>query len=235
MASRALLLTNDPEVKSALEQISRELGLAVVTCDTAEKALQLVQRSGFGAAVVDCDDVHGGAEFLREIRRSWTTKNCAVVALLNGTTAEADALDLGADTVVNKSRNGADLRSKLMNVCRALNRRSDHRVEINVPVWVTCGEVVDRRAQAFNISEGGIGLRFEEPLLVDDVLSLHFELPGMQHRFRARGEIAWAEPSGHVGLRFLSITDPGRAELGAWLARQRTLINPSAPTISTWR
>jgi DNA-binding response OmpR family regulator len=229
-----LLLTNDAHVKSALQQISRELGLVVETCDTIEQASQAVRRTSFDAAVVDCDDLHGGAAFLREIRRSWTTKNCSVVALLNGATASADALDMGADTIVEKSQSRDALRSTLLSVCRVLNRRGDHRVALSVPVWVTCGEIVDRRAQAFNISEGGIGLRFEEALLVDDVLSLRFELPNSQHRFRARGEIAWAEPGGRVGIRFLSVSDPGRAELSAWLARQRTLSAP-APALPSWR
>ena len=235
MPGRALLLSNDTQVKSALQQIARELGLTVETCDTVQKAAQAVGRSSFDAAIVDCDDTHGGAAFLREIRGSWTTKNCSVVALLNGGTAEADALDLGADTVVSKSQSREALRETLLSVCRVLNRRGDHRVAVSVPVWVTCDEVVDRRAQCFNISEGGIGLRFEEPLLVDDILSLRFELPGSPHRFRARGEIAWAEPGGRVGIRFLSISEPGRTELGAWLARQRTLISRPAPAISSWR
>jgi len=166
--------------------------------------------------------VQGGAAFLRDVRRPWTTRNAAVVAVLNGATAAADASDMGADSIVSKPVAADSLRPILLEICRTLRRRAHERVAFAFRVWVTAGAILERQAQAFNISEGGIGLRLEQAIREDDLLSLKFELPGCQHRFLVRGEIAWADPSGRMGVRFIGMAAPATEELRTWLAQRRT-------------
>ena len=171
--------------------------------------------------MVDCDDVQGGAAFLRDVRRSWTTKNAAVVAVLDGATAPADASDMGADSIVSKPVPLDRLRQILLKVCGTLRKREHERITLTVRVWVTAGAILERQAEARNISEGGIGLCFEEAIREDEVLSLKFELPGCKHRFRVRGEIVWADPTGRMGVRFVAMPAPATEELSTWLALRR--------------
>jgi hypothetical protein len=158
---------------------------------------------------------------LRDVRRAWTTKNAAVVAVLDGATAPADASDMGADSIVSKPVPADSLRHILLRVCGTLRKREHERVALTFRVWVTAGAILERQARALNISEGGIGLAFEEANLEDEVLSLKFELPGCKHRFRIRGEIVWADPTGRMGVRFVGMAPPTTEELATWLALRR--------------
>ena len=216
-----MLLTHDAHLSSVVQEITREVAIALQSCETVDCAKRTIAGSTFDAVVVDCDDVQGGTAFLRDVRRAWTTKNAAVVAVLDGATATADASDMGADSVVSKPVPVDILRQILMKVCGTLRKREHQRVTLTVRVWVTAGAIVERQAESLNISEGGIGLCLGEAILEDEALSLKFELPGCKHRFRVRGEIVWADPSGRMGVRFVGMTPPATEELRMWLALRR--------------
>jgi DNA-binding response OmpR family regulator len=221
MPGRALLLTHDARLSSVVQQITREVAIALQSCETVASAKRTIAASTFDAVMVDCDDVQGGTAFLRDVRRSWTTKNAAVVAVLDGATAPADASDMGADSIVSKPVPPDRLRQILLKVCGTLRKREHERITLTVRVWVTAGAILERQAEARNISEGGIGLCFAEANLEDELLSLKFELPGCKHPFHVRGEIVWADPTGRMGVRFVGISAPVTEELSMWLARRR--------------
>jgi DNA-binding response OmpR family regulator len=221
MPGRALLLTHDAHLSSVVQEVSREVAIALQPCETVASAKRTIAGSTFDAVLVDCDDVQGGAAFLRDVRRAWTTRNAALVAILNGATAPADASDMGADSFVSKPVALDGLRPILIKICRTLSKREHERVALKFPVWVTAGAIFERQAEAFSISEGGLGLRLEEGIREDEVLSLKFELPGCRHRFRVRGEIVWMDPTGRMGARFVGMAAPARQELSLWLSLRR--------------
>jgi DNA-binding response OmpR family regulator len=221
MPGRALLLTHDAHLSSVVQEITREVAIALQSCETVDSARKTIAGSTFDAVMVDCDDVQGGTAFLRDVRRAWTTKNAAVVAVLDGATAPADASDMGADSIVSKPVPVDRLRHILLKVCGILRKREHERVTLTVRVWVTAGAIFERQAESLNISEGGIGLCFEEANLEDELLSLKFELPGCKHPFLVRGEIVWADPTGRMGVRFVGMPAPATEELGRWLALRR--------------
>ena len=78
MPGRALLLTHDPLLSRLVQGITREVAIALHSCETVDAARKTIADSTFDAVVVDCDDVQGGAAFLRYIRLAWTTRNAAV-------------------------------------------------------------------------------------------------------------------------------------------------------------
>jgi DNA-binding response OmpR family regulator len=221
MPGRALLLTHDARLSTVVQEITREVAIALQSCETVESAKTTIAGSTFDAVLVDCDDVQGGTAFLRDVRRAWTTRNAAVVAVLDGATLPADASDMGADSIVSKPVAADSLRQILLKVCGTLRKREHERVTLTVRVWVTAGAILERQAETLNISEGGIGLCLGEAILEDEVLSLKFELPGCKHRFRVRGEIVWADPSGRMGVRFVGMPAPAKEELSMWLALRR--------------
>jgi DNA-binding response OmpR family regulator len=221
MPGRALLLTHDLFLSSVVQEIMLEMAIALHSCETVDAARKSIAGSTFDAVLVDCDDVQDGAAFLRYIRLAWTTRNAAVVAVLNGATAAADASDMGADSVLSKPVPPDSLRQIMLQIRATLSKRAHTRVTVAVRVWVSAGDIMERLAESFNISEGGIGLCLEEVIREDEVLSLRFELPGCKHRFLLRGEIAWADPTGRMGVRFVGMAAPANDELGMWLAVHR--------------
>jgi DNA-binding response OmpR family regulator len=128
MPGRALLVTRDTYLAGLVQKVARELALQVQSHDTIGAAADALSRSSFDAVLVDCDDLAGGGQFLRQVRSSWTAKNAAIVAILNGNTSPADAMDLGADTTLEKSRADALLWETVVSVCRSLDHREHTHV-----------------------------------------------------------------------------------------------------------
>ena len=73
-------------------------------------------------------------------------------------------------------------------------RRGEPRVEVDV-------EVRYRTAQEFlsaytrNISGGGIFVRTQHPLGLNQVVRVRFTLPGIPHNFECNGSVVWANPA----------------------------------------
>jgi type IV pilus assembly protein PilZ len=73
------------------------------------------------------------------------------------------------------------------------DRRSEPRAEVDV-------EVHYRTAQEFlsaytrNISGGGIFVRTQHPLGLNQVVRVRFTLPGITHSFECKGTVVWANP-----------------------------------------
>jgi DNA-binding response OmpR family regulator len=226
MPGRGLLLTVDEHLSELVYRVGREASVLIEAFETADEATKAQTQRSYDIAVVDCDDVYNGASFLHGLRRSWTTKSATIIAVLNGGTSAFDAIDAGADATIDKSKAPELLPHEILAACKALEKREHQRVAVKLPVWVTAGSLLDCRAESFNVSEGGIGLNIDHTILHDDIFTLRFELPGCEHKFHLRGEIAWADARGCFGIRFLSLPEPARGKLCDWLARRRGSANP---------
>ena len=76
-----------------------------------------------------------------------------------------------------------------------------------------------------NLALGGMGLRFRDPVNEDEILRLRFQLPGTTTVIHAQGEIAWADPQGGVGVRFVSLAGNSRVELEKWIQARAGTVN----------
>lgn len=85
--------------------------------------------------------------------------------------------------------------------------------------------MVDRSAETFNLSLGGIGVRLTEPIEDDDMVQVRFCLPDCATSIRARGEIAWPDPEGNTGIKFLGMNSESHAHLAHWLERAALRIS----------
>ena len=88
---------------------------------------------------------------------------------------------------------------------------------MRLPVFLSFGQVLDRRAEAFNVSLGGLGLRVRDPLEEDEIVHLRFWLPQCPTPVQARGEIAWSDRQGNAGIRFTAMSQGSLAALAQWL------------------
>ncbi|MBV9087249.1 MAG: PilZ domain-containing protein, partial [Acidobacteriaceae bacterium] len=98
------------------------------------------------------------------------------------------------------------------------DQRRFPRQRVRMPAYLSFGSTVDRLATMFNLSEGGVGVSTPEPVPMDEIVRISFQLPsGAQ--LRAMGEVAWIDAHGNAGLRFLSISDAALEQLRSWMER----------------
>ena len=77
----------------------------------------------------------------------------------------------------------------------------------------------DVRCCCVNISEGGMSVSTSVPLSPGEDVQVQFTLPGHKEPFLAESRICWSK-TGHLGIRFVSLSDEQKAELQVWLSQK---------------
>jgi CheY-like chemotaxis protein len=218
-----LVATNDIVAGRMFCRIADELSATVEFRDDAKSSLAALEQQRFDIVVIDCDDVYQGDWLLRTARKARANKSSVLVAVTDGATEAADAQDLGANIVLAKPLSFNHVRSELREACATLatGHRRDRRHAVRLPVFLSFGQVLDRRAEAFNLSMGGLGVRVSEPIDEDEIIQVRFTLPGCATCLQARGEIAWADREGNMGIKFIGMSTECSNVLAYWLDTRR--------------
>jgi hypothetical protein len=75
------------------------------------------------------------------------------------------------------------------------------------------------RCNSVNVSEGGMALTTSIALVPGENVHVQFTLPGHEVPFLAESTICWWK-TGHLGIRFPSISQEHKSELQGWLSRK---------------
>src|SRR5258708_3747308 len=72
-------------------------------------------------------------------------------------------------------------------------------------------------AKTTNVSEGGMAIRVLGKLPKDVQAQFRFTLPGMNISLDLKGQVAWADGTGHIGIRFVEVPQSSQYQLEKWL------------------
>lgn len=214
-----LLLSHDVETVTAFRSSSGEMGVHLYLCEEARDARSALREHRYDAIAIDCDDTHAGRTVLKSVRQGSTNRATVVLAILNGDTQGADAIDMGANLVLNKPVSCDAARQQLLRMRDLVGRdqRRFPRYPAEGPVYVSFGRTIDRGAELVNLAIAGMGIRMRERVQDDEIVRLRFQLPGTSTVIQVQGEIVWSDPQGVVGIRFLSLSGHSRAALEKWI------------------
>lgn len=202
-------------VQSALDSHGASLQLR----QDSASALELVSRRHLDGLVIDCDDVPGGTKALPALRSSPANKQTLILAVVNGLTSAEEALALGADLALSKPIQPTRLCSILDTAIPKMQRehRRYFRCDVDLPVRLQnpLGQFVTARMQ--NVSEDGLAIRLIDPVRLQGVVIVEFELPSIEPQaFHAKADVIWSD-SFAMGLRFLYIDRDSAIALQTWL------------------
>lgn len=68
-----------------------------------------------------------------------------------------------------------------------------------------------------NLSQGGAAIQAVAPLRLNQNVRMRFDLMNPRARIDLRAEVAWANPSGQAGLRFLDMPPQVKSQLNDWI------------------
>jgi CheY-like chemotaxis protein len=228
MPLESLLLSRDPDVIRVLQPALAKLLIDVEVCRGARSGTEIIFSEKFDAVIVDCDDLQGGVDVLKQLRKSPSNRTSIAFAILNGTTTTHEAFELGATFVMQKPLT-------LLNAMRCFSaglglilreRRRYYRCPAELAVVLTVNQNREIRATSTNVSEGGIALRAASDLEKGTLGKLVLTLPGNRGAVECKAEFAWVDGKGHVGLRFLEMGKPSRQLLDIWLEEQILKLVP---------
>jgi hypothetical protein len=72
-------------------------------------------------------------------------------------------------------------------------------------------------ATSTNVSEGGMAIRILGKLPKDAEAQFRFTLPTTNISLELKGQVAWADGTGHAGIRFIEVPQSSQYQLEKWL------------------
>ena len=185
-----------------------------------ERARVRLAKSKIDALIIDCD-LCGASAFLKGLQDG-TIRNAVPLVIVSGSGGLKHLESQGAAFVFQKP---ISVEQAVHTLSAARNMILDerlryHRATLDVPVSLTYSERNRQRAHLLNLSQGGIGVRLQEPQQTFGKVNVNFTLPGTKLAVKLEGEVAWEDKQGNAGIRFVAAPPRMKRNLQLWLERQ---------------
>jgi c-di-GMP-binding flagellar brake protein YcgR len=97
-------------------------------------------------------------------------------------------------------------------------RRRNSRVAVQIPITLrNLASGNNRKVVTTDFSEGGLAIQLPKGQKENGPWNLTFTLPGASSEFAVKGEAAWQNPGGQIGIRFTDLTVDLAHSLRVWL------------------
>jgi CheY-like chemotaxis protein len=221
MTLSSMVLSRDWQEVSVLECILGGLQIDVAVEREPQRALERLSKSKIDAVIVDCD-LNGSSQFLRELQQPGKRENSVPLVIMGGLYSKPNLDATGALFAFEKPIS-VEQAVRTLSAARSFildGRLRYHRAGLELRVSVKCKTRKAVEGYLLNISQGGMLLHLEQSLDAKSELQLSFTLPNNGAQLHARGEVAWQDRDGNVGIRFVNIAARQQRTLELWLAQQ---------------
>jgi CheY-like chemotaxis protein len=222
MNLQSLVLCSDEKIVRVLRRVLNDLEIAVEHCADPELAILKLSRRRFEAVIVDCQNPETAGHILKAARNAPSNKKAVAVAIIDSQSDVRSAFELGAHFVLYKPISAERAKSSFR-AARALmkcERRRAARIPVEMPVMYSFKSAESgglERTVSSDLSEDGIGVRLARRHRDRGPMHLQFKLPGTKSLIEAQAELAWENPNGQAGIRFLDLPANTREQLRSWL------------------
>ncbi len=215
-----LLASDDAVTIQQFSHALEELSISPDVCREVPAAIGLLKRRKFDAVIVDLQLGEQAGLILDEARLSPSNRK-AVTFAISGSDAEGTAFRKKTAFVFERPLSAKSIGSTLRPAYGLIlrERRRYFRCPVSIPVVILRRSKPEVRCDSVNVSEGGMALSTIVPLKAGEKVHVQFTLPGHEVPFLADSTICWLK-TGHIGLRFVSLSQEHKSELQGWLSRK---------------
>jgi len=215
----SLLISRDAALLGVLRPALEKISISVQVCAESRPGNAVLEKRKFDAVIIDCDDMQDGVDLLRGLRQSQSNSRSVAFAVLNGKTSTQEAFQSGANFVLQKPLTPLHA-TRCFNA--AINfmlreQRRYYRHPLDMPLRISLPHNQELTATATNLSEGGMAIRTLGKLPKDTLAQFRFTLPAANISLELKGQVAWADGSGHAGIRFIEVPQSSQYQLEKWL------------------
>jgi CheY-like chemotaxis protein len=220
MSLKSLVLCSDEKIVRVLRRVLSDLEIGIEHCSDPDRAIHKLTRQRFEAVIIDCTDLKTASSVLKSARSAPANKRAVAVTIMDGHTGLRSAFDMGAHFVLYKPVSMERARTSFR-AARALmkrERRRNARVSLQVPVNLDNDKTGFHQAvSTTDLSEGGMAVQMGKRHKDPGPWQATFTLPGSDTVIRVKGEAAWHNPGGQIGIRFVGLEFDAAHELRQWL------------------
>jgi len=217
MTLQTLLVSKDDDSAEVLSRVLASFAVAVERFSEVEIALQRLGEQRFDGLIVDFDE----PETARQLLQAAFLKPGALItmALVSDESAVRDTLQSGAKFILHKPVAPEQAAATLRAVTAMLRRerRRSFRVPVQAPVQLSVQGGEPLEGIMLDLSQTGMDVLAAQPLLPSALIGLRFDLPDGSAEIEVHAEVAWANPNGQSGVRFLDLSEDQIEHLKTWL------------------
>src|SRR5208282_1678824 len=127
------------------------------------------------------------------------------VALLGDQANVRHVIGAGAHFILHKPISAEQAKATLRAAAALIkrDRRQCCRVPVQVPVQLKTSDESITEGILLDLSCEGLDVLLPQAMVPATAIRVHFGLPGSEISVDVRGEVAWANPNGETGVRFV--------------------------------
>jgi CheY-like chemotaxis protein len=211
---KILLVDDEPDVCRMVKSMVEPMGVEVRTCSDSREAALIVGTEKFDGIMLDIAMPNlDGVELTRKIRATPPNQRAPIIVItgLDDVETMRRAFEAGATFFIGKPFSREKIYAIMRTARGALlaERRRSARLPYRTAVICLRGEE-KFIATCVSIGEGGLGLESSATAVVDEVLTLEFNLPGAKHPIKVTGKVRGKEASGRTSIEFVDLSETGR-------------------------
>ncbi|HZQ23801.1 MAG TPA: PilZ domain-containing protein [Terriglobales bacterium] len=220
MTPQALLVSKDDQASEALARVLAGYGVAVERSSEPEIALTRLSEQRYDEVIVDFDEPEFATRVLENIRQLASGTPVITVALIADESKIRHTFGAGANFVILKpvSEEKAAASLKAATALLKRERRRSFRVPVQAAVTLSIPGGQELEGIMLDLSESGMDVLAAQPLFPSALVGFRFSLPDGSAELEAHGEVAWANPNGQSGVRFIDLSEGKQEELRKWLS-----------------
>jgi len=217
----ALLVSADPATIQQFSLALRELSISPDACQDAAGAGLLLKLRKFDAVIVDLQLGEQSGHILDETRLSPSNRTAVTFGIGDNDADVTSAFRKKSQFVFERPLSAQSIHKTLKSAYGLIlrERRRYFRYPASIPVIIRSESVQEVRCFSLNISEGGMALSTQVPLLPGESVRVQFTLPDQTAPLLAESTICWSK-TGNLGVRFVSICDEHKSVLQVWLSQK---------------
>jgi uncharacterized protein (TIGR02266 family) len=217
MSEKTILLVDDTELFLQLERtFLQRSNINILTASNGKQALDLARKHFPDVVFLDLNmPIMDGDECCRAMKNDPDLKGIPIVMVTTeGRPQDQERCrDAGCDGILLKPIN----RTEFVATAQKLLQLSVREKRFKATIQVRYGQKSDKILHDFSIdiSSGGLFIKTDSPLEVDEMLQIGFELPNPRREVNCSAQITWvnshlnlkksALPPG-LGLRFIDLS-----------------------------
>jgi len=217
----ALLVSADPATIQQFSLALRELSISPDACQDEASAALLLKRRKFDAVIVDLQLGEQSGHILDEARLSPSNRTAVTFGIGDNNAEATSAFRKKSQFVFERPLSAQSIHKTLKPAYGLIlrERRRYFRHPVSIPVIIQCESGQEIRGNSVNISGGGMALSMQVPLVPEERVRVQLTLPDHKAPLVAESTICWSK-TGHLGVRFVSMSDEHKSELQVWLSQK---------------
>jgi len=211
----------DPVTIQQFSLALRELSISPAACQDAASAGLLLKRRKFDAVIVDLQLGDQSGLILDGVRLSASNRTAVSFGIGDNDAEATAAFRKKSQFVFERPLSPQSIHKTLKPAYGLIlrERRRYFRCPVSIPVIIQRESRDDIRCNTVNISAGGMALSTHVPLVPGESIRIQFTLPDHETPFLTRSTLCWSK-TGHLGVRFVSMSDKHKSELQVWLSQK---------------